>query len=304
MKHQRLLFTALFAAALLAATPVIAATSPDNGPHDSRVKTLLYQDNQVYKLDTQFGFSTTIEFGEKEHIETISLGDSKSWDVIKPARPNILFIKPLAENSGTNMTVLTNKRIYSFMLFAARPDEKDPANATFRVSFKYPDIKEASFSSRAQAPAAYDPLEGREKSTWNFEYDYAGARSLKPAKIFDDGTFTYFRFDKGQPLPAIFAVDPDGTERLVNHTVKGAYLIVTSVERQFTLRDGDTATCIFNQARAGLGGTETSIVPVAPLKESNRAAASVPLPSRKPSKSLFTMLFAGFKGAEQTSFNN
>ena len=83
---------------------------------------------------------------------------------------------------------------------------------------------------------------------WNFEYTYAGDEALRPSKTFDDGRFTYFAWPEQSSVPAIFLVLPDGSEQLVNHVQRGNYISVERIGRQFTLRNGSLATCIFNEA--------------------------------------------------------
>ena len=82
----------------------------------------------------------------------------------------------------------------------------------------------------------------------NFDYAYSGDTDLRPLRAFDDGKFTYFQFADIKRTPAIFSVDKDGNEALINYSHQGRYIVVESLARQFTFRDGDSHTCIFNQA--------------------------------------------------------
>ena len=43
-------------------------------------------------------------------------------------------------------------------------------------------------------------------------------------------------------------VNADGSEAIVNYQQQGQYLVVERLARQFTLRDGPEATCIFNES--------------------------------------------------------
>jgi hypothetical protein len=86
-------------------------------------------------------------------------------------------------------------------------------------------------------------------------------------------------------MPAVFAVDENGNERLVNFNVQGKYVVVSGLESQFTLRDGDTATCIFNET---FPKPEPEVVnEVIPLTEIEEASEKIilshtPMPTRKP----------------------
>ena len=56
---------------------------------------------------------------------------------------------------------------------------------------------------------------------------------------------TWFRFE-GE-TPAIYIVDADRNESLVNFRTEGPYVVVDRVSRQWTLRNGQNSTCIFNR---------------------------------------------------------
>ena len=283
MKLKTLLITAI-SIAVLAVGPAYAGKDPRSSSADSRIKTFTYHETEVFQLKGHYGFSTVIEFSSRERIETISMGDSESWQVLPTkSRPNVLLIKPLEENAQTNMTVMTTKRIYTFELSASKASSHRSSELAFRVRFVYPeetDMELANFSSTASAH--YDPLQGTDGSDWNFDYSYSGDKRLKPKRAFDDGVFTYFQFEDFEVMPAIFAVDENRNESLINYNIQGDYLVVSKVGAQFTLRDGDTATCIFNDAYPVTTGKEPDVVPLAEIEEKTVKVASVPLPPQKP----------------------
>lgn len=278
---------ALLSSVLIAAlfgSPAYAGKTPRPGSADARVKTLTYSESDVYRLRGHYGFSTVIEFSGKERIETISIGDSEAWQVIKPNRPNILFIKPLEENAETNMTVITTKRIYSFELSASKAASHLSENLTFRLKFQYPEetAKELAFIG-SRPESNYNPLEDANAADLNFDYSYAGSKKLRPTRAFDDGTMTYFEYDDFDILPAVFAVDEHGNESLVNFNVHGDYLVISSIASQYTLRDGDVATCIFNESYPKKAEKVSKPTPIAELeKKEEKLAAKVPLPQQKP----------------------
>lgn len=106
---------------------------------DSRIKTFLYSENEIYRVLLYHGFQSSIEFTLGEVPETISVGDSYAWKITPVDRR--IFIKPQEQNIHTNMTVITNRRTYHFELLAkAAPDEVDPEFA-YVVRFFYPSDK-------------------------------------------------------------------------------------------------------------------------------------------------------------------
>ena len=81
------------------------------------------------------GFQSSIELERGETIQTISLGESYSWNIT--TLDNRLFIKPLEDNVRTNMTVITNLRNYQFDIVSKSTPEKD-SDISYVVRFYYP----------------------------------------------------------------------------------------------------------------------------------------------------------------------
>ena len=221
------------------------------GPMDHRIKTVNYAERDVVAIHGHYGFSTTIEFAVNETVLTVSIGDSEAWQVVKPKQPNLLFIKPIEPEAATNMSVVTDKRIYVFMLEAHRARSKAPHDMTFHVKFRYPSDASAMMAYQARERERLEKSIGsaaKSPDEWNFDYTYSGVERLRPTRTFDDGKFTYFSFSDFENVPAIFMVNADGSEAIVNYQQQGQYLVVERLARQFTLRDGPEATCIFNES--------------------------------------------------------
>lgn len=103
---------------------------------DSRIKTFVYNENDVYRLLTHYGYQLNIEFGNKEEIETISVGDRTGWQII-PAGQR-LFIRAMEDKAHTNMTVVTNRHAYQFDLYSAPPGQQGWDELVYVVRFYYP----------------------------------------------------------------------------------------------------------------------------------------------------------------------
>ena len=239
----------LIASFVLALTgPAIGATLPLPGGSDPRIQHLSYFEGDVYELPLAIGIVTTLVFDDEATLTSAQIGDSTSWHVERLANRNMLALKPLDYDGATNLTVTDSEgRIYTFDL---KPRSAHSGGSAYRIHFDYPDRdakrrqeEEKLVLQRAEFDAM---LEGRREA--NRDYTYAGSESLRPTRMFDDGTRTYLAFPKNAPRPAIFLVNPDGTERIVEHRSIDGFLIVDLVGRQFTLRDGDEATCLFNKA--------------------------------------------------------
>ena len=225
-----------------AVQPVHAEIAPRPGREDARIRTVPYSRDNVVTVWGTRGVSTILVFGEDEMIETVALGDSLAWQAVPDQSKRYLFIKPLDKDAATNMTVVTRKRIYSFVLRTGG----GPHRVVFKVRFTYPDDEaDAKLLVKAEALAAFPNKRAAEaSSTQNFDYSYKGKTNVKPQIVFDDGTKTYFRF--AGDVPGIFLVNADRTETLVNYRREGEMIVVDKVAGQWTLRNGDDTACIFN----------------------------------------------------------
>ena len=83
---------------------------------------------------------------------------------------------------------------------------------------------------------------------YNFNYAVTGSRLIAPLKVFDDGEFTYLEFRRiNADIPAIYLVNEQGDESLVNFRSTGNYLVIEQVSQQYTLRHGADIACLFNE---------------------------------------------------------
>lgn len=125
----------LFACLMLGLTASVAHAAPI--VTDSRIKTFVYNANEVFALTTEYGYQSNIEFADNETIETVSIGDRVSWQVIPAARR--MFIRAMEENAHTNMTVITSKRAYQFDLrSSSAADTVGSEQLVYVVRFYYP----------------------------------------------------------------------------------------------------------------------------------------------------------------------
>lgn len=108
---------------------------------DSRIKTYVYSEDEVFMLLLHYGYQSSIEFSKGEIIKTISSGDSYAWNINAIGRR--VFIKPLEENMRTNLTIITNKRSYQFDLVSKLPDENIDKDLVYVVRFYYPQKEES-----------------------------------------------------------------------------------------------------------------------------------------------------------------
>ncbi len=212
----------LIALALLVLT---AARLPDPGAIDSHIQSVPYVADEVVLLQGALGWQIMIEFGPDERIENVSIGDALAWQVTPNKRARILFLKPLVKNAATNMTVVTDRRRYAFALQTTARFATTP----WVVRFLYP----------PEVVEAVDELPPQPAPVLNLAYIVAGDADVRPARVWDDGTMTYFEFVPEQAIPAIFANGPGKNEALVNSLTRGRIIVVQQRSGRFTLRSGE-----------------------------------------------------------------
>jgi type IV secretion system protein VirB9 len=228
---------------------------------DPRIRVVPYRTDTVYRLRGYVGYQIDITFAPGERFLALGVGDSKG--VTFAADANHLFLKPKAAHVATNLTVLTNRRAYLFD-YEAEPLPPDPSGADviYALRFEYP-AAPAHAASRARRHVETDLAAARTLRPRNYDYWYCGDPSLKPAAAWDDGVQTTLVFGAHADLPALFALNEDGSESLVNFNVQAGRVIVQRVARRLIVRRGGLAGCIVDRAFAG-GGERLSSGTLAP----------------------------------------
>lgn len=241
----------IFTITMLASLTVLAAQKPVSFPADARIKRVAFSANNVVPVYGTAFTSTQIQFAPDEIVLDVEGGDTEGWVVtVQDNLNNMIFIKPTVLDSHSNITVITNKRNYYFDVSSAKSLQARN-NQTYAIKFVYPDDARKSLQSklslRKQEKDSIINHKNNPKS-YNWDYAFSGDKSIMPAHIFDDGTFTYLELRNNQDIPAVFMVDnKNGEESLVNVSRQGQYLVIHRLAPQFTLRAGQAhVASIFN----------------------------------------------------------
>lgn len=222
--------------AALLPLPAIAQVAPQPGTGDPRVQSVEYNEQQVVLLQAAPGYQVTVMFAPDEHIENVALGDSGAWQAMPNKRGDHLFVKPIQAGVATNMTVLTDARVYAFEL---RPLYGGPSEMAFTVRFRYPGNASEAAEGDASAQTA---TRGR--------YRLTGDIAIRPSGIDDDGAKTYIEWPADATLPAVYSVDAKGNESLVNGNMRdGIYVIDNVVQRLVFRLDKQSARAARVEAR-------------------------------------------------------
>jgi type IV secretion system protein VirB9 len=250
------------------AAPVIASAETPIVT-DSRIKTFVYNENEVFNVVTHYGYQSNIEFGANESIEAISVGDRVGWQITPSGRR--LFVRAMEDKAHTNMTVVTNKRAYQFDLREAGTAALLPSEElVYVIRFYYPDepgmtppppvvdvsaLVPASPVTSAPlapvtAPATIAPVPAsRVSQALNYNYTFTGTGSATPTKIYDDGHATYFTFAATSIKPRIAVISASGKEISIptNRNSEGIWMVNTIASR-FIIKSGNSRVIVYNES--------------------------------------------------------
>ena len=202
---------------LLLTQPVMAQVRPQPGTGDPRLQTVPYDPDQVFQLSVAPGYQLMVGLAAGERIETIAVGDSAAWQVTPSKRGDHLFVKNVQASTTTNMTVVTDARIYNFELL---PGSGYSGDTAYSVRFTYPTV------AALELPPAQSGA---------YRYRIRGARAIRPSAVYIQGNMTAIEWPKTSPLPAIFAVE-DGQETLINGEMREGRYIVAGAPRLLIFR--------------------------------------------------------------------
>ena len=233
-----------------AAQAVDAHITPD-WTRDARVRKVRYVPDEVVRIIAQRGFATHVELDPTEHILVVAPGDRDGWYVVANRGDHDVYLKPKLAAHDTNLIVRTDRRSYSFDLLVLPLKARfGNAHEMYRVSFVYPDTA-ASDASIAARLACLQKRLSQPSVVRNAAYSMQvmpHAEDIAPSAVWDDGRFTYIRIPNNRRIPAIFRIEDDDTERVVDKHIDRDVVVVHELARRLVLRLGDEAVGLWNDA--------------------------------------------------------
>lgn len=242
-------------AALLAIALALTAnaeTLPKSGSVDPRIRTALYNPDEVYRLYGYVGYHLDLEFEADETFESLSGGDLEG--LTYSAHGNVLTLKPKVAYTEMNLAVTTSKHRYYFeySVSAHRPDP-DAAPVMYTVRFTYPPAHTSGDGLTDEQRLQLELAKARQNRPRNTDYWFCGDKTVKPTAASDDGIQTRLTFAARSELPALFVRNEDGTESLLNFSIDQGDVLIHRVAARFIVRRGRLTGCIVNKGFAGGG---------------------------------------------------
>jgi type IV secretion system protein VirB9 len=207
---------------LLVADVALAQTEAPQPTDDPRVQVASYIVGETLELRTSAEAVQTVLLPSEERIQTVLLGDPSAYSVTVSAKGDSFSLRQLRATIGSSLAVRSDKRLYQFM---AAPAYGLPAPYFVLLTF----LEKGNDLAARQMPAAQSP----ESST---TYKVTGNRDVRPTSIRDDGARTYIQWGLSQAIPAVFAVDREGHEEIVNGYMRGAEFTVDRVYEKLIFR--------------------------------------------------------------------
>lgn len=194
----------------------------------------------------------SIELQAGEIVNDVHAGDSARWKISPastgsgPSAKTVIIVKPTNTGLVTNMTVTTNRRLYTIKL-ASTQREWIPV-----LSFDYPEDTERLWAEHRERQAKHVQLTtmptGQNLANLDFGFQLTGdSPSWKPIRVYSDGSKTFIQFPSasfGGSAPALVALDNDGgifseaSEKIVNYRVIGDRYVVDKVLDRAALISG------------------------------------------------------------------
>lgn len=211
-----------------------------------------YDENYQFPIFTKVLKLTTIMLNEDEKMSPESppfLSDTERWDVIGDVwqtedgkERQLIVLKPKFSGLETSMVVMTNKRLYQFILYSTNNDYQP------MVKFRYP--KEREFITSKTKVAVPTPLQqvidevDWDKVSVNYKI-VVSANSKKvdwiPQFVYDDGSKTYIIFPEvilQKEMPGVWEGKNEITNYIVDPKVHNMMIINKLVDK-VTLKLGN-----------------------------------------------------------------
>lgn len=184
------------------------------------VRTVSYQVDQVVRIELAQGFHFALELAPDDPVSQIAIGDPDLVQVSVAKEGGRVYLQAGQGSGVTNLTLTTASRRYLFDVTLTGAY----APAAYVLRFRYEPQRETA----PTAPAAA-------------RYRLQGDRELSPAVISDDGVRTSIVWPPTTPLPAVFAVDDGGQERIVGGQMRGDAFVIDAVNSRLVFRIDDRA---------------------------------------------------------------
>lgn len=220
---------------------------------DSRIKTYIYNPNEVFPIILHHGYHTHIDFPKSEYIKNIIVGNPTDWEI--EGRGNQIFLQTHSKNAHTNMTVISSKRTYEFDLIARNHSDENDYELAYAIKFYYPENdKVGSGLAKTQDNFYFESEKGFSSSSIsslirgkiNTNYIFYGNSEFAPVIAFNDLRYTYIKFKNGK-IPKMRLYDKFNKRLKANIFLYEDYIIIDKILLKIKIFSGSEPVIILNK---------------------------------------------------------
>lgn len=232
---------------------------PANGQTAPGVIHYLWQADFVMGVRTRDFMVTTLMLPGWERISEYYVGDPVVFEV-KKVRANIVAVRSRNAGADSNLVLLgASGNIYNFYIRSEAWNSNQVTDITVFVdAARDGDDQDgtgvADFPQAAAGPLMPDYIRKIVRRPEDVRFDMKlfaqqpGDAEIAPARVFEDGLFTYFDFgDRADTItrPVVHQV-VDGVDSVVNSRTVGPHgsILVAEAIGDFTLRSGNRVVCV------------------------------------------------------------
>lgn len=241
--------------------PMVQESFSEKDASKKAVKNVFYSKENIFKLLTREGMTSTIVLPSNEIITDIIVGNQANFTTEK-VRDNIFMIAPLKINKDTSVTVLTNhNNVYPFYVKSISYTSNQIPNLVVKVKTGFFVDLNSSVNNSTMESSSTNLINPQvisnnsndsfvdkaplnpEKINWN--YKMKGNKYIAPSRVWNDGFMTYLDFNRknlNKDAVVVYQVK-DSVDVPVNSYWEKNIMIVQKVGK-LTLISGDRFTCI------------------------------------------------------------
>ncbi len=211
---------------------------------DSRIKTYIYNPNEVFPVVLHVGYLTHIDFPKNEMVMSIEVGNPVDWEIKNKGHQ--IFLKNYSKSARTNMMVKTTKRTYEFELIGRSHSAENDYELAYAIKFFYPDNNNGGLKFNYDKNLNYSGISDIIRGKINRNYVFYGKSELLPITVFNDARFTYLKFSSSK-IPKIRLYDKNNKKLNANIFLYNNYMIIDKVVMKVKLVWGNECLILVNK---------------------------------------------------------
>lgn len=187
---------------------------------DSRIAVLRYAPGPPAQLRALAGAELSVLVPRGEHVQRVVVDDPGAVRVDVPNSHDGIVVAALRPVNNVGLFVETEQQTYQFNL-----------TVTYQGTVPWMvRVERGPVSIHSQFPVT--PISAGPSGEWRVK----GDKELMPATIRDDGAKVSIQWAKSQAIPAVFALDAQGQEQMVNGYMRGDVFVIDRVFEHLVFR--------------------------------------------------------------------